>query len=286
MTDSEQLTLRQATEAGMFSTLAAARKAVHRARLTPVGYHYAAALYEVTALATCQPRKVVPMPQQATWKPIPGYPFYEASIEGEIRSVDHTDNLGRAVAGGGLRSRTSNRNYQLVNVTDAEGRRQTRTVHSLVLAAHVGPPPKGQVTRHLNDNPADNRLANLAYGTPAENEQDKFANGTRKPAEPKPERRCVRCQAVLEPGRGGKRCHACVTEIGEQAAGLLRGGVTLEEVGKRLEYPHLSGLHQLARTYGGYGLSPQPATPLPSQTATASRGVLATLRDRLRRRPR
>jgi hypothetical protein len=33
------------------------------------------------------------------------------------------------------------------------------------------------VTRHLNGDPGDNRLANLAYGTPAENAADRRAHG-------------------------------------------------------------------------------------------------------------
>ena len=55
----------------------------------------------------------------------------------------------------------------------------------------------------------------------------------------------------------------------------------LEEVGKRLDYPHLSGLHKLARVYGGYGLPPVQ----PSQPVTERRSVFATLRDRWRRQP-
>lgn len=51
-------------------------------------------------------------------------------------------------------------------------------VHRLVLEAFVGPKPEGAVTRHLNGDPTDNRLANLAYGTPAENGADMRRHGT------------------------------------------------------------------------------------------------------------
>jgi hypothetical protein len=209
-------------------------------------------------------------------KTIPGYASYEACDRGHINSRDRQGTDGRSYKGKALAPRQSNRGYQLVNVRSDTGKWETRTVHSLILLANAGPPPHGQLTRHLNDDPDDNRWPeNLAYGTASENEQDKFTNGTRKPAAPKPDRPCVRCGAALPPGRGGRRCHPCVTEIGEEAADLLRAGVSLDEVGDKMDYPHLSGLHQLARVYGGYGLPPQPATAAPSR--------IQRLRQRLRR---
>ena len=52
------------------------------------------------------------------------------------------------------------------------------SVHRLVLEAFVGPCPPGCETRHLNGNPADNRLCNLAWGTHRENAADKVRHGT------------------------------------------------------------------------------------------------------------
>lgn len=54
-----------------------------------------------------------------------------------------------------------------------DGREKTRTVHQLVLEAHVGLRPEGLECRHLNSIPWDNRLSNLAWGTKKENEKDK-----------------------------------------------------------------------------------------------------------------
>lgn len=61
--------------------------------------------------------------------------------------------------------------YRTVNI---KGR--PRTVHSLVLAAFIGPRPKGACVRHLNDVRHDNRLANLTYGSYRDNSQDALRN--------------------------------------------------------------------------------------------------------------
>lgn len=65
--------------------------------------------------------------------------------------------------------------YPMVTLWLDGGRRQ-RTVHSLIAEAFIGPRPEGQVVRHLNDVPTDNRPENLAYGTYQENEMDKYRN--------------------------------------------------------------------------------------------------------------
>jgi hypothetical protein len=50
-------------------------------------------------------------------------------------------------------------------------------VHRLVLTAFVGECPPGHMCRHLNGNPADNRLKNLRWGTQAENIKDRLKHG-------------------------------------------------------------------------------------------------------------
>jgi hypothetical protein len=47
-----------------------------------------------------------------------------------------------------------------------------------VLKAWVGARLPGQVVRHLNGNKRDNRLANLVWGTQAENVADSIRHGT------------------------------------------------------------------------------------------------------------
>lgn len=53
-------------------------------------------------------------------------------------------------------------------------------VHRMVLAAFVGPCPGGMMCRHLDGNPTNNRVENLAWGTPQENVDDAVRHGTIK----------------------------------------------------------------------------------------------------------
>ncbi|WP_439621469.1 HNH endonuclease signature motif containing protein [Gemmata sp.] len=58
------------------------------------------------------------------------------------------------------------------------GKRRRVNVHRLILEAFVGPCPLGMETRHLDGDRLNNRLDNLAWGTPAENAADRIRHGT------------------------------------------------------------------------------------------------------------
>jgi len=53
-------------------------------------------------------------------------------------------------------------------------------VHTAVLETHTGKCPENKECRHLNGNPADNRLENLRWGTRSENQKDSVRHGTSK----------------------------------------------------------------------------------------------------------
>ncbi len=57
------------------------------------------------------------------------------------------------------------------------GENRLVSVHALVLEAFVGPRPAGQVCRHLDGEKTNNRLANLQWGTGAENWADMVRHG-------------------------------------------------------------------------------------------------------------
>ena len=51
-------------------------------------------------------------------------------------------------------------------------------VHRLMLITFIGPRPKGMQCRHLDGNKENNRLDNLCWGTPKENQADRRKHGT------------------------------------------------------------------------------------------------------------
>lgn len=62
-----------------------------------------------------------------------------------------------------------------------DGRKHACYIHRLILETFVGPCPSGMECRHLNGIKTDNRLENLAWGTPGENMRDAIAHGVLRP---------------------------------------------------------------------------------------------------------
>jgi hypothetical protein len=205
-----------------------------------------------------------------TWKPVPGFSAYEASdnsvwqpdgdglvqVSGGIRSVDRTV-AGRRLKGTLLTGHLNSSGYVKVNMTDDTGAKRTMLAHLMILLAHVGECPPGQETLH---DPARRQLwcrvpEDMHYGTRPENIAGWLQNNG---ARPKPPKHCAVCGEAFT--GNGRRCHACVVAIGQEAAALLRSGVTLGTAAGQLEYPSTEGLHTLAVKYGGYGVV-APETP-------------------------
>lgn len=115
------------------------------------------------------------------WKPVPQYPGYEASNIGNVRSVDrwiksrHGTPMFRK--GQILKQRKRASGHLRVNLS-VDGNHSTVHVHQLVISAFRGVPPAGMETCHNNGNPKDNRIENLRYGTPKENQRDMYLHGT------------------------------------------------------------------------------------------------------------
>lgn len=118
---------------------------------------------------------------ETVWKAIPGYPDYEVSERGEVRSYLFPGNSKQTrlanprIMGSG----TSHNGYRTVALKNPNGgKAQTKTVHRLVLLTFVGPCPEGTEACHLNGNRLDNRLVNLKWDTHRNNENHKRAHGT------------------------------------------------------------------------------------------------------------
>lgn len=108
------------------------------------------------------------------WRAIPGYPDYEVSNLGQVRSF----RLWRGTHGPRVLVQRRNLDgYPTVRLQAGVGSQTEHRVHRLVTDAFIGELPEGMVTRHLNGVHADNRLENLVYGTPQENNLDTIAHG-------------------------------------------------------------------------------------------------------------
>jgi hypothetical protein len=104
------------------------------------------------------------------WKDVVGY-------EG-IYGVSDYERVRRTATGRMLKQRLDLRGCPRVNLY-LRGKRTTRRVSTLVADAFL--PAKcstDEIVRHLNGNPADNRVCNLARGTQKENMADAIRHGT------------------------------------------------------------------------------------------------------------
>jgi len=100
-------------------------------------------------------------------------PDYVAGSDGSIVKVR---GRGTANADVVMRSHDNGHGYMKVRLV-VDGERGMFYVHRLVCEAFHGLPPDyvdgAAHVRHMNDDPGDNRAANLAWGTPEKNAEDR-----------------------------------------------------------------------------------------------------------------
>lgn len=108
------------------------------------------------------------------WREVPGWPDYEVSSLGRVRSWKKRT---CARPGAILKRLKGPRGYWQVNL-HRDGKRATKVVHRLVALAFLGPRPDGMQVLHKNGKTTDPRLGNLRYGTPKENAADAETHGT------------------------------------------------------------------------------------------------------------
>lgn len=102
------------------------------------------------------------------WRQVTGYENrYEVSVTGCVRNVETQRMLKPGIGGAG---------YQTVSL----GRCNSRTVHSLVAEAFVGPRPIRHDVMHLDGTRHNARLSNLTFGTRAQNNRQALQDGRRK----------------------------------------------------------------------------------------------------------
>lgn len=105
-----------------------------------------------------------------TWKEIPGYPGYEVSDHGRVRSYKkHLGGVRWVIEKTPQRilkpSTGKGNEYPSLAISDSSGASRRWRVHQLVLLAFIGPPPDGMETCHEDGDSANNHLSNLRYDT-------------------------------------------------------------------------------------------------------------------------
>jgi hypothetical protein len=122
-----------------------------------------------------------------TWLPVPGWEeAYEVSNHGRLRSRDRVclrpahRSKKQQCKGKIISLATVNKYGHLRARLHWQNKKVQIYIHQLVLLAFLGPRPEGLEVRHINGDPTDNRLCNLAYGTRKENCADSVMHGTKK----------------------------------------------------------------------------------------------------------
>lgn len=126
-----------------------------------------------------------PTQRHERWAPILGFPGYEISNTGKVRS--HWE---RGIKKGhkGFESVLAKETHLMKPRLDKSGywtvglrigpKQFWRKIHNLMLRTFVGAPPgEGHIARHLDDDRNNNVLANLAWGTHQDNINDRGKNG-------------------------------------------------------------------------------------------------------------
>jgi len=117
------------------------------------------------------------------WKVIEGYPYYEVSNRGQVRSLPRLVRCrggGSRLVVGGIRKlcKVPGGGYYVVSLHNDGGQKRFY-IHRLVLDAFRGPKPNPRmVCRHLDGDPTNNRRSNLVWGTCQENADDMRRHGT------------------------------------------------------------------------------------------------------------
>ena len=110
------------------------------------------------------------------YREIEGYPNYLAGSDGSIWSIKKQNGKGLRDEWKRLRTTKNDRGYEHISLCH-QNVVKSFTVHSLIIRAFQGQNPGHMVCRHLDGNPSNNAVENLAWGTYKDNEDDKRRHG-------------------------------------------------------------------------------------------------------------
>ena len=114
------------------------------------------------------------------WKDIEGYEgFYQVSNYGRIKSLERKVFNGfgyRTIRERVLKTGISSHGYSIVNL----GYKKSKTVHRLVAKHHLDNPKNYDVVCHKDNDPTNNNISNLYWGTQSMNMQQCSREGRSK----------------------------------------------------------------------------------------------------------
>jgi hypothetical protein len=168
------------------------------------------------------------------WAELTDWPGYQVSSHGRVYSMQRVTidkNGRRSTVPGKMLKPTLSRQHLTVSLR-RDGKTWTRSIHRLVLAAFVGPPPKRMQVRHHNKIGTDNRLSNLEYATPS-----KICRGTNRNSK---KTHCIRGHEFTPENtrrdpNGGRHCWTCDRE---RTRKQRRGRQTREGFLRRRQLEH------------------------------------------------
>lgn len=105
------------------------------------------------------------------YRDVPGFPGYRVGSDGTLWSCRKHGYWKQ------MSCNANRQGYICVLLRTGTGKPTRRFVHQLVLEAFGYPRPDGFIVCHGNDQPADNRLANLRWGTHKDNSRDMLDRG-------------------------------------------------------------------------------------------------------------
>ncbi len=121
-------------------------------------------------------------PLVEVWKDICGFPGYQVSDQGRVRSFWKGTGIRCFIDKYPQRIMKQNihaKKYGYFQVClKIKGKVFALKVHKLVLLAFIGPCPLGYQCRHSDGNGRNNHLPNLSWGTPKDNQADRIIHGT------------------------------------------------------------------------------------------------------------
>lgn len=97
------------------------------------------------------------------WRPVPGYPNYEVSNTGRVRSIDRIDALGRLHKGIELKQFSDGKENYLYVTLCKPGTNRHECVHRIVAFAFIPNPDGHNEINHIDEDKKNNAVWNLEW---------------------------------------------------------------------------------------------------------------------------